>query len=244
MSDVPRLYTDLASWFHLLSRPEDYVEEAEFARRVLTDAAKPAPQSVLELGAGGGNNAWHLKSHFHMTLTDVSSAMLENSRKINPECEHIVGDMRTLRLGRQFDAIFVHDAICYMRTEADLRAAILTAWEHCRLGGAVLIMPDYTRETFRSGVHHGGHDGEGRALRYLEWTFDPDPKDNSYTVDFVYMLREGSDPVRVVHDTHIEAVFPRSMWLRLLTEVGFKESKMIADDWGREVFLARKLPCF
>ena len=31
------------------------------------------------------------------------------SRSINPECEHVQGDMRTLRLGREFDAVFVHD---------------------------------------------------------------------------------------------------------------------------------------
>ncbi len=29
--------------------------------------------------------------------------------------------------GRQFDAVFVHDAICYMATESDLRKAIETA---------------------------------------------------------------------------------------------------------------------
>jgi ubiquinone/menaquinone biosynthesis C-methylase UbiE len=240
MLTVPRLYTELASWFHLLSRPEDYKEEAQFAHQVLIHAVTPPPRTLLELGAGGGNNASHLKNYFHMTLSDVSEAMLENSRRINPECEHIAGDMRTIRLGRQFDAVFIHDAICYMLTEQDLQAALQTAFEHCRSGGTVLIMPDYTRETFRAGVHHGGHDGERRALRYLEWTFDPDSADNTYTVDFVYMLREGSSPVRVVHDTHLESVFPRTQWLQELLDTGFADAKMIADDWGREVFLALK----
>src|SRR5271167_1237541 len=127
MDNVPKLYGELAGWLHLLTQPADYVEESEFATKLLSEAVTPPPRTLLELGAGGGNNAFHMKAHFEMTLTDVSAAMLDNSRRINPICEHIVGDMRTLRLNRQFDAVFIHDAICYMITEADLRAAIRTA---------------------------------------------------------------------------------------------------------------------
>jgi trans-aconitate methyltransferase len=235
-----RLYSDLASWFHLLSSPQDYSEEAEFAYRVFSQAVTPSPRTVLELGAGGGNNASHLKHRFHMTLTDVSDTMLDNSRRINPECDHIVGDMRNLRLGREFDAVFIHDAIGYMITLEDLRSSITTAFEHCRPGGVLLIMPDYLKETFRQGVHHGGHDGEGRALRYLEWTFDPDPDDSTYAVDFVYMLREAANPVVVVHDTHTQGLFSRNEWLQVLRDCGFRPSKALTDEWGREVLLAIK----
>lgn len=238
MSESPKLYDELASWFHLLSRPEDYSEEAQFAAKLLTDAAGPV-RTVLELGAGGGNNAAHLKHHFKMTLTDVSGAMLENSRRINPECEHIVGDMKSLRLGRQFDAVFIHDAVMYMRSEDELSSALQTAAVHCRPGAAVLVMPDYVKETFRSGVHHGGHDGDGRGMRYFEWTFDPDPNDATYTVDFVYLLREGTQPLRVVHDTHLEGLFAREVWTRLLGAAGFTAVRTVPDEWGREVFLAR-----
>lgn len=63
--------------------------------------------------------------------------MLDLSKKSNPECEHILGDMRTLRLNRTFDAVFVHDAICYMRTREDLRAAIETAFVHLRMNSYI-----------------------------------------------------------------------------------------------------------
>ena len=48
--------------------------------------------------------------------------MLALSATLNPECEHLEGDMRTLRLGRTFDVVFIHDAISYLTTEDDLRA--------------------------------------------------------------------------------------------------------------------------
>jgi hypothetical protein len=164
--------------------------------------------------------------------------MLDESRRINPECEHIVGDMRTLRLGRVFDAVFVHDALTYLTTREDLIQCMRTAVVHCRPGGAALFMPDYVRETFVSGVHHGGHDGAGRSLRYFEWTIDPDPSDTTHTVDFVLLLREGNSPVRVEHDHHVNGLFPRAEWLDCLRESGFRSSRMIVDPYGREVFVA------
>jgi SAM-dependent methyltransferase len=162
-----RLYGDLAPWFHLLTAPEDYAAEAERYRRLILDAV-PDARTLLELGSGGGNNASHLRADFACTLSDVSPQMLDLSRRLNPGCEHVLGDMRTLRLGRTFDAVFVHDAIAYMATEDDLRDCLRTAFAHTRPGGIALFVPDFTRETFAPGTSHGGHDGaDGRSLRYL-----------------------------------------------------------------------------
>ena len=60
-----------------------------------------------------------------------------------------------------------------------------------------------------------------RGLRYLEWTWDPDPTDSTYVVDYAYLLREGDQPMRVEHDRHIEGLFARAEWLGLLANVGF-----------------------
>ena len=107
----------------------------------LIEGACPGARTLLELGAGGGNNAFHMKRRFSCTLTDLSPRMLEVSRSINPECEHLAGDMRELRLGRQFDAVFVHDAVEYMTTPDDLARAVSTAYIHTRPGGVALFVP-------------------------------------------------------------------------------------------------------
>jgi SAM-dependent methyltransferase len=237
---LPLLYDELAGWFHLLTAPEDYTDEAAAYRDAILAAATPRPRTLLELGAGGGNNAAHLKRDFACTLTDLSPAMLALSRRINPECEHVAGDMRTIRLGRTFDAVFIHDAVMYLTTEDDLRLAMETAFVHCRAGGVALFAPDCARETFRASTDHGGHDGDGRALRYLEWRWDPDPNDTTYLVDYVYLLREG-DAVRAVQDRHVEGVFPRATWVRLLGEAGFEvrsSARPGADGEADEVFVA------
>jgi len=222
----PRLYDELADWWPLLSPPEEYEEEAAFYRGVLTGAASRPVSEVLELGSGGGNNAWHLKSHFAMTLADCAPGMLEVSRALNPECVHVEGDMRTLRLGRTFDAVFVHDAVCHLTSPEDLRQAMTTAAAHLEPGGVVLFALDYVRETFRPGVESGGHDGVDRGLRYLGWTWDPDAEDTLYTVDYAFLLREADGSVRVEHDRHVEGVFPRRVWLELLSDAGFDAGRV------------------
>jgi hypothetical protein len=158
----------------------------------------------------------------HVTLTDLSPRMLAVSARLNPNCEHVQGDMRSLRLGRVFDAVLVHDAVCYLTTEGDLRQAMETAFVHCRPGGAAIFAPDHVRELFAEGVEMDGHDAAGRALRYLMWTWDPDPGDETYVVDFAYLLREEGQPMRSVYDRHVCGLFGRATWLRLLKEVGFQ----------------------
>ena len=160
-----KLYQEYAMWWPLLSAPEEYAEEAETYTDLLRSACAEPPQTLLELGSGGGNNAAYMKEHFNITCVDIAEPMLAVSQKLNPECEHHVGDMRTVRLNRLFDAVFIHDAIGYMTTLEDLEKAMQTAYVHCRPGGAALFVPDYTRETFRSASHHGGHDGDTQSLR-------------------------------------------------------------------------------
>ena len=109
-----KLYDQLSSWWQLLSPPAEYAEEAEFHASKLLAAGSAPCRTLLELGSGGGNNASHMKKYFRMTLVDLSSGMLAVSQQLNPDCEHVQGDMRTVRLGRQFDRVFVHAAIVYM----------------------------------------------------------------------------------------------------------------------------------
>ena len=239
----PLLYRDLFPWYHLVDPAEDHGDEAGCYGAALERAASPAPVTLLELGCGAGNNASFLKKRFRCTLTDASPDMLGLSRARNPECEHLPGDMRTLRLDRAFDAVLVHDAITYMTCEEDLKAAIGTAFAHVRPGGAALFAPDCLRESFRekSGVITG-NDGE-RSLRCLEWHWDPDPSDTTYVVDFAFLLREGA-AIRAVHDRHVQGLFSKDRWLALLGAAGFTAELLERplDEPGRydEVFLCRR----
>jgi SAM-dependent methyltransferase len=239
--DKERLYGDLAEWWPIFSVPEEYRKEAAYFARALHRSVEPAPRSVLELGSGGGNNAFHLKRKFAMTLVDLSPQMLALSRTLNPECEHHEGDFRTIRLGRTFDAVFVYDAICHMTTEADLRAVMRTAFDHLRPGGVALFVPDFVCETFVEYTDHGGNDTARGSVRYVQWVTDPDPRDSTYLVDFGILIRDGKHQTRLVHDRHTYGLFRRPTWRRLMREVGFDlRSVNLPDGFGRDLFAGRR----
>jgi SAM-dependent methyltransferase len=230
-----KLYTELAEFWPQMSGPEEFKHEAALFKRVLTKSIKPAPRTLLELGGGSGFVASHLKSRFRMTLVDLSPRMLAISRNLNPELEHIEGDIRTLRLGRTFDTVFVHDSIAHMLTQKDLKAAMKTAFVHCRPGGAALFVPDETRESFTPAADHGGQGN----VRYVQWTTDPNPKDTTILVDFGILIRDEHGEARVVHERQNHGLFARAVWLRLLRDVGFRPS-IVRDTVVRDVFLARR----
>ncbi|MCP3145378.1 class I SAM-dependent methyltransferase [Pyxidicoccus xibeiensis] len=237
------LYGELVPWYLLVDPPEDHEDEARCYQAAFERVVTPRPQTLLELGAGAGNNALHLKRRFTCTLSDLSEDMLALSRAQNPDCEHVLADLRTLRLGRTFDVVLVHDAITYMLTEEDLLAAARTAFVHTRPGGAAIFAPDCYRETFEDASEMLSADQGHRAVRGLIWSWDPHPEDTTTVTEYAFLLREG-DTVRAVHDRHIEGLFPRETWRRVLSEAGFRVDTLqrpIDDDGALDdVFLCQR----
>jgi SAM-dependent methyltransferase len=243
--ETPRLYRDLAEWFPLLTPVGDYEDDTAFYRRLFDAHGMPPLRTLLDLGSGGGHNACYLKSAFACTLVDCSPAMLALSGRLNPECEHVEGDMRSVRLGRLFDAVLVHDAIVYMSTRADLECAIGTASAHTAPGGVALFLPDFVSETFEPGTETGGGDAGVRGLRYLEWRWIPDPGGERYITDMAYLLRDAGGAVEVVHERHAMGLFPRAVWLSIieaagLTALAASRPGSAEHDPGHVVFLGLK----
>ncbi len=237
-----RLYRDLTDWYPLLTPVEDYIEEADIYRRLFEEHCRHTPRTLLDLGSGAGHNAAHLKAHLACTLVDLAPAMLSLSRRLNPECEHVQGDMRSVRLGRVFDCVLVHDTVSYMATRADLAAALATAFEHTAPGGVAMFQPDFVMETFEPGVETGGSDADGRGMRYLEWRWRSDAQGETYITDMAYLMKEESDHVEVVHDRHVMGLFPRDVWMTLIAAAGFEPLAVPFEHssncaGGHEVFL-------
>jgi SAM-dependent methyltransferase len=216
-----RLYSELAEWWPLISPPGEYEQDAAALAKVFESALLPV-RKVLDLGSGGGHVAWHLKQQFDLTLVDRSMQMLAVSRALNPECEHVQGDMLALQLDRQFDGVLVHDAVDYVTTEDELMLVARTAYAHCRPGGVAVFAPDHTADTFRPARGGGGgSDATGRQASFRERTWDPDQSDDWIKVDYEFTLRTADDRVQVVRESHRLGSFRYQTWNSVLVAAGF-----------------------
>jgi trans-aconitate methyltransferase len=214
------MYGDLAPWWPLLSPPEDYAEESAMINGLLRTGSRMV-RTVLDLGSGGGHVASHLSSGLEMTLVDLSPQMVDVSRRLNPACEHVVGDMRTLRLDRRFDAVLVHDSIDYLLDESEVAAMAATVVAHLEPGGVAVMVPDHTTESFEPSTDWGGSDAaDGRGARYLEWTWDPDPRDSWAQAEYVLVLRETDGTVSTTHESHRFGLFSHQQWITMLGDAG------------------------
>ena len=229
-----RLYSDLASWWPVLQPPELLAEEASAIGMLLS------ARSVLELGSGAGHLAANLPD-VEVVLTDLSEAMLAVSRAQNPDREHVRGDMRSLRLGRTFDAVVLHDAVMYLTSPDDLAAAFATAAAHLAPGGRFLVRPDVVAETFEEGLDVGGGDDGDRSARLMEWTWDPDPADHTNQADFALLHRDGP-VVRSFNESHTLALYDRATYWRHLRAAGLRpvEADPLLSASIGEVFLTAR----
>ena len=192
------------------------------ARLDTTETHRRGPPTLLELGCGGGHLLSRLTAHFITEAVDISPQMLEISRQLNPQTLHHVGDMRDVRLGRQFDVVAIHDAVNYMITEGDLRTAIHTAAAHLNPGGLLLLAPDCVQETFTGPrVVEWTREAEDRSVTFIEYMGKPPPGSTTVESVFVFVIDEGGE-LRVEVDRHTGGLFPTETWLSLPESAGLE----------------------
>lgn len=239
-------YGELAQYWSLISPVEEYASEADELLRLLRER-RPSARTLLELGSGGGHVAHYLARHFECHLTDLSEAMLASSRRLNPGCTHMLGDMRTLDLGRSFDIVLAYDAIDYMTTEEDLCAAVDTAWRHLAPGGLACFLPDDLAETFEPGTDVSGSDApDGRGARLFEWAEPVAPGGSVATVHYSFLIRDRDGTTRSYYERHVFGLFARATWERLLAQRGFVVEVVVEhtdeDRAPRLIFFGHKPP--
>ena len=219
MSDTYRLYTDLAwLWPMWGDASQEYAHYCEHVAAWIRRYAKRPVGTLLDMGCGGGKNALNLKRDFDVTGVDLSPAMLEQARNLNPECAFVEGDMRSCRLGRTFDAVLMDDAISHMNS---LTEAFRTAHAHLKPGGVLIATPDVTTETFvQNRTTTTPATGDGVEVVFVENVYDPDPTDERYETTIIYLIRQDGQ-LRIETDRWTMGIFSLETWRRTLRETGF-----------------------
>ena len=225
----PRLYDDLAELWPVLSPPEDYAAEAALVRQAVSPAMPSDRRpTLLEIGAGGGHTLVHLADRFDCTAVDLSESMLEHCRRLVPSARAIVGDMRRVRLDEAFDAVLLHDAIDYMTTPEDARAALDTVASHLRPGGVGVIAPTYFADAFEDGDYEADqrHTAD-LTLTYLSYARRRLGDPHRLELHLTCVLDRGGE-VEVIHDAHDCGLFSRNQWQSWIDAAGLEAVEDIA----------------
>ncbi len=130
----------------------------------------------------------------------------------------------------------------YMTTEHDLLAVAETAFAHTRPGGGAIFAPDCVRDTFSETTGILSADEDGRSLRGLEWSWDPDPGDDTFITEYVFLIRENGLVV-TAHDRHVEGLFTKATWTRVLAAAGYLvelTERPLDDREVDKIFLCRR----
>lgn len=117
----------------------DRAEHATYIRSLLKKH-QPRARTVLELACGTGSILKQLQPHYEVTGVDLSEEMLEIAKKKGPGVRLFQGDMRTVDLGEQFDAVLcVYDSINHLVRFRDWEAVFRRAHNHLVEGGIFLF---------------------------------------------------------------------------------------------------------
>ena len=260
-----RMYDDFARLWPLISHHSDYEFEAKHWRAALTSELGQGRLRILELGVGGGNNLHHILypncdgsasadaacNGAHMlrdapahdaVVVDPSEKMLENCNLLNPSVNRHTGSMQTVRLRSEakFDAVLIHDAVCYLLSEDDIKATLATARAHLRLGGVLIMAPDWYTETYPgTKLEAGIRRDVSPEFASIEYDHDPDPTDSMLESVFIYIIKNPGGSVRVEEDRHITGIFSVHTWLGLMEQAGFRAKRVpypVHED-GRDGYL-------
>lgn len=244
-----KAYNELAWTEEWLTDPAGYESEASrYVDLVLSSATTP-PRTMLHLGSGAGGMDGVFKRYFTVTGVDLSAGMLARARATHPEIEYIEGDMRSLRLERQFDVVAVPDAIDYMASLDELDRAIGTANAHLKPGGLLLVVAK-TAETFRDNNFAYTGERDGVHVTLLENNHVDRRRPNSYEATLVYLVRRGGE-LDILVDRHVLGLFSQADWERVFQEHelelrqsavdGVYDSHLLADGaYPMRAFIGRK----
>ncbi len=211
-------YNQLAWTEDFLADPADYEQEVAHYADLVWQHADPPVKTLLHFGCGAGGHDLYFKRYFAVTGVDLSVGMLDKAREKNPEIEYIEGDMRTIRLDRQFDAVVIPDSIDYIATRGGLQQVIQTAALHLRTGGVLLIVCS-TAEQFRNNnfVYTGEKDDVHVTLFENNYANPYTPQTHEITL-FYLIRRNGA---LETYSEHIVAgLFPQASWEALFTQAG------------------------
>jgi ubiquinone/menaquinone biosynthesis C-methylase UbiE len=234
------LHNNLANYYDRIYSFKDYLDEAVRLQNLIIKYSESVGNSLLDVACGTGLHIKYLKDDFSCTGVDVSRAMLKIARKNVKGVTFKEGDMRTLRLGKQFDVIIcLLSSIGYVRTAARLEKTIQNFSKHLKKGGLALIEPSHAKSAYVSGEPRiTTYDGREVKIARVNWT---NFRQATAVLNMHILIAERGKEPKYFVDKHELGLFGINSTLRIMKAGGLK-SKYLQNGLmpGRELFVGIK----
>ena len=234
------LHNSLAKYYDRVYSYRDYLDEAVRLQNLIIKYSESGGNLLLDVACGTGLHLKYLKDDFSCTGVDVSKAMLKIARKNVKGVTFKEADMKTLRLGKQFDAIVcLLSSIGYVKTPASLEKTIWNFSKHLKKGGLALIEPSHAKSAYANGepriITHDGKDAKIARINYTNF------RQATAVLNMHILIAERGKDAKYFVDRHELGLFGINNTLRIMKAAGLK-SKYLKSGlmYGRELFVGLK----
>ena len=242
MSDSP-VFDAYSRYYDLLYQDKDYEGEVEYIDSLL-QAYGVSGCELLEFGSGTGKHGRLLaEKGYNITGIELSDSMVQKAQRTDGfTCQQ--GDIRTVNLGRSFDAVLaLFHVVSYQTTNADVQAVFQRASKHLKNGGIFVFDVWYSPAVYNLKPETRVKrmiDDEVEVIRIAEP--DIQPNENRVDVNYSVFIRyKSTNDYQKISETHpmrhfsipeIDILAASTGFERLLSEEFLTGNKPGQQTWG------------
>ena len=215
---------------------KNYAHECQILRAVIAVAA-PGARTILDVACGTGEHAKFLKEKYAIDGVDLNEQYLRAARTKNPAGTYTRTDMTDFDLGAKYDVVTcLFSAIGYVRTVDRMNRAIACMARHVKPGGALIVEPWFTPETWKPGgtFIHAGEIGTEKVCR-----MGLGSREGNLSVSLLHYLRATSDSIEHYSERLELGLFTRDEMTRAFESAGMEARYDSEGLMGRGLYIGR-----
>ena len=234
------IHGKLAKYYDKIYSYRDYLDEAVRLQNLIIKYSESGGNSLLDVACGTGLHLKYLKDDFSCVGVDASIPMLKIARKNANGVTFKEADMKSLKLGKQFDVVTcLFCSIGYVKTETNLERTIKNFSTHLKKGGLALIEPSHPDAFYIKGEPRlSTYDGKDTKIARVNVT---KMRKATAVLNMHIIIADRGKEANYVVDKHELGLFGINKTLRIMKDAGLKTKYLKTGLMpGRELFIGIK----